>query len=328
MAGHETAALHARPLDVAFVLGYDQALPLLEDEIGTWNYGGNLNVRRTMVSEYDTGFWTESMYNAWLGGLAELAADQTGAAYPAAARTRAWALRSMQAGLASWAELPHDTIQYVKQSYTGESCEYPDGYVEPNPGFFDAMKTFAVKSKEMLSTVQFDQNQYAVNRANYWFDNLIYACDNLAAIAGAQLDGTPRTPEQTEFIKSTVVNDGMCGGPGFSGWYADLFYDAQTETFNFKPTVADVHTDPNSTDVLHVATGGANPMVVVVELPGGPRAFVGPVSSYYQFRESGFGRLTDAEWFAVLWRPAGSCYAGLGRPLVSAELTAPRNYCE
>ena len=318
------------PLDVAFVLGYDQALPLLEDEIGTWNYGGNLNVLRTMVSEYDTGFWTESMYNAWLGGLAELAADQTGAAYPAAARTRAWALRSMQAGLASWAELRHDTILYVKQSYTGESCEYPDGYVEPNPGFFDAMKTFAVKSKEMLSTVQFDQNQYAVNRANYWFDNLIYACDNLAAIAGAQLDGTPRTPEQTEFIKSTVVNDGMCGGPGFSGWYADLFYDAQTETFNFKPTVADVHTDPNSTDVLHVATGGANPMVVVVELPGGPRAFVGPVSSYYQFRESGFGRLTDAEWLERYLAAGGF----MPRPdwadrfVTRVEPTAPRNYCE
>jgi len=318
------------PLDVAFVLGYDQALELLESEIETYNYGGNLNVLRTMVSEYDQDFWTESMYNAWLGGIAQLAVDQTAASYPAAARTAAWALRSMQAGLASWAELRHDTILYVKQSYTGEACEYPDGYVEPNPGFFDAMKTFAVQSKEMLSTVQFPQNQYAVNRADYWFDKLALACDNLAAIARAQLDGMPRTSDQTEFIKSTVVNEGMCGGPGYTGWYADLFYDAQTDAFDFKPTVADVHTDPNSTDVLHVATGGANPMVVVVELPGGPRAFVGPVSSYYQFRESGFGRLTDAEWLERYTAAGGF----MPRPDWAGQFvsrvgpTAPRNYCE
>jgi hypothetical protein len=184
----------------------------------------------------------------------------------------------MQTALASWAELRHDTILYVKQSYTGESCEYPDGYVEPNPEFFKRMNTFAMASADMLDSLDFGDEDWTIARA--------------------QLDGVPRTSEQTDFIKSLVVDEGMCGAPAFAGWYAELFYDAGSETFNFKPTVADVHTDPNSTDVLHVATGGANPMVVVVQLSGGPRAFVGPVSSYYQFREPGFARLTDAEWLA------------------------------
>jgi hypothetical protein len=204
----------------------------------------------------------------------------------------------MQTALASWAELRHDTILYVKQSYTGESCEYPDGYVEPNPEFFKRMNTFAMASADMLDSLDFGDEDWTVGKAAGWFRHLGSVCTTLEAIARAQLDGVPRTSEQTDFIKSLVVDEGMCGAPAFAGWYAELFYDAGSETFNFKPTVADVHTDPNSTDVLHVATGGANPMVVVVQLPGGPRAFVGPVSSYYQFREPGFARLTDAEWLA------------------------------
>ena len=328
--GGKPMRLMPDPLDVAFVLEFAQALPFLKDEIDQWNYAGNLNVLRTMVDEYDDQFWTESMYNAWLGGIRALAIDQTGVGFPAAARTAAWGHRTMQAGLASWAELRHDTILYVKQSYTGEICEYPDGYVEPNPGFFQAMNTFAKQSKVLLETVEFSENDWTMKQAGRWFDRLAYATGMLADIAQAQLDGVSRTPDQTEFIMTTVVADGMCGGPGFSGWYSDLFYNAHTETFNFKPTVADVHTDPNSTDVLHVATGGANPMVVVIDLPSGPRAFVGPVSSFYQFREPGFTRLTDAEWMT---RYAGQ-QGFMPRPIWTdsfisrVDHSGYKNYCE
>lgn len=294
--GDKPMRLMPDPLDAAFVLGFDESLPLLKDEIDTWHYAGNLNVMRSMVEDYEVDFWAESMYNAWLDGIRALGVDQTGEQYPAAARTLAWAHRNMQTGLASWAELRHDTILYVKQSYTGEGCDYPDGYVEPNPEFFRRMKDFAVASNGMLSSLTIADEGWPTGSASYWFGKLAEDCDMLAGIAQAQLDKTARTSEQTEFLKTTVVLDGMCGGPGFSGWYAELFYGAHTETFKFKPTVCDVHTDPNSTEVLHVATGGANPMVMAVQLDGGPRIFVGPVSSYYQFREPGFVRLTDEEW--------------------------------
>lgn len=284
------------PLDAAFVLGFDEALPLLKDEIDTWHYAGNLNVLRTMAEDYGSDFWAESMYNAWLDAIRALGADQTGEQYPAATRTLAWAHRSINTGLASWAELRHDTILYVKQSYTGETCDYPDGYVEPNPEFFRRMKGFAVASSEMLNSLMVEDQTWPTHAARYWFARLAQHCEMLAGIAQAELDGVPRTSDQTEFIKSTVVMDGMCGSPGFSGWYSELFYGIHSETFKFKPTVCDVHTDPNTTEVLHVATGGANPMVMALQLEGGPRVFVGPVSSYYQFREPGFARLTDEEW--------------------------------
>ncbi len=296
--GGKPMRLMPDPLDAAFVLGFDQALPPLRDEIDTWHYAGNLNVLRTMVGDYESGFWSESMYNAWLQAIRALAADQTGESYPAAARTLAWAHRNMNTGLASWAELRHDTILYVKQSYTGDTCDYPDGYVEPNPEFFRKMADFAVASRDMMESIMIADSVFDAGAPMYWFERLANVCEKLAAIAQGQIDGTPRTPEQTEFLKGTVVAGAMCGGPGFSGWYSELFYNAQSDAFDFKPTVADVHTDPNSTDVLHVATGGANPMVMAVALPGGPRVFVGPVSSYYQFREPGFVRLTDDEWKA------------------------------
>ena len=40
----------------------------------------------------------------------------------------------MNAQLASWAELRHDTLLYAKQSYTAVPvCDFPDAYVDPYP---------------------------------------------------------------------------------------------------------------------------------------------------------------------------------------------------
>ena len=66
--------------------------------------------------------------------------------------------------------------------------------------------------------------------------------------------------------------------------------------FIFDPTVADVHTDPNAGEILHVGTGYSNLMVLVADSPCGLRAYAGPVSSYYEQVEGGFTRLTDEDW--------------------------------
>ncbi|MBM4395862.1 MAG: DUF3160 domain-containing protein [Deltaproteobacteria bacterium] len=284
------------PLDPMFVLGFQEALPLLKGELDGFRYAGNLNALRYLVDSYDAAFWTESMYNVWLDAIRGLAADTTGAAYPQAARTKAYALKSMHAGLASWAELRHDTILYVKQSYTGEVCDYPDAYVEPFPEFYSKIAAFATVSRELFESLSLPlPDGFRAQVAGY-FGRLSEAAGTLAAVASAQAEGEARTPEQTAFLRSLVMEDNMCGGPPFTGWYRDLFFDASESTFEFKPTIADVHTDSNSTDVLHVGTGWANPMVFVADTSCGVKAYVGPVSSYFEHREPGFGRLTDEEW--------------------------------
>ena len=54
--------------------------------------------------------------------------------------------------------------------------------------------------------------------------------------------------------------------------------------------------------VLHAATG--SPMMLVLTVPGcdgsGPRAFVGPIASYYDVLRTGFTRLDDDAWASEL----------------------------
>lgn len=287
------------PLDAMFVLGFQEALPPLTSELDTYHYAGNLNVMREMVDAYDQGFWGESMYNVWLDAIRVVSGDHTDAKYPEAVRTREYAQKLMNTGLASWAELRHDTILYVKQSYTGVACDYPDGYVEPFPEFFRKIATFAASSRTMLGELPAEVN-WGTEMISAYFTNMESAANTLAAIAEKQLAQEPRLPEETKFIKELVQDESMCGSTPFSGWYASLFFDATDTTFDFEPTIADVHTDPNSTNVLHVGTGYANAMVLVVNTTCGLRTYVGPVSSYYEHLEGGFNRLTDEDWKARL----------------------------
>ncbi|MCP4518189.1 MAG: DUF3160 domain-containing protein, partial [Delftia sp.] len=119
------------PLDVMYALGNDRALTHLQGELAQYGYWPNLSTLRAAVDGYDAAFWSGNFYNRWLGALRELDADSTGAAYPQTMRTSAWADKMLHTQLASWAQLRHDNILYVKQSGTGRPvCEYPAGYVE------------------------------------------------------------------------------------------------------------------------------------------------------------------------------------------------------
>ncbi len=285
------------PLDAAFALGFQEALPLLKPELDEWHYAGNLFALRHLVDSHDAAFWGQSMYNVWLDSLRALAVDNSAGELPEAVRTQAYAQKLMHTGLASWAELRHDTILYAKQSYSGVACDYPDGYVEPFPEFFQRLATFAAASRTMLEELP-EGGDWGVIMAVDYFNDLETAAGTLAGIAAKELAQEPRTPEETAFIKSLVVEDSMCGSAPFSGWYTDLFFEANDQSFVFDPTIADVHTDPNASEVLHVGTGYANAMVMTVETTCGLKAYVGPVSSYYESIEGNFLRLTDEEWKA------------------------------
>jgi len=65
--------------------------------------------------------------------------------------------------------------------------------------------------------------------------------------------------------------------------------------------VADVHTDPNSRQVLEEGVGYVRLMVVAYELPDGRILLgAGPVFSYYEFKHPMDDRLTDEKWREML----------------------------
>lgn len=88
--------------------------------------------------------------------------------------------------------------------------------------------------------------------------------------------------------------------------YPELYQ--RLEVLVWKPTIADVHTNPNDgtgllpgPNVLHVATGDVFLMVLAMETCDGPEAFVGPVFSYYEVDVPELTRRTDADWKQTVW---------------------------
>jgi hypothetical protein len=139
-----------KTLDAAFAaLHNDQAGVMLDDELRKFPYAPNLASMRVLADSHGPEFWNGNLYNLWLSSLRALSptaemSDPASAGMPAVTATEPWQRRLLNTQLGSWAELRHDTILYVKQSYTSVSlCEFPDAYVEPYPEFFSAIERFA-----------------------------------------------------------------------------------------------------------------------------------------------------------------------------------------
>ena len=287
------------PLDVAYtVLDNPIARELLADEMGAYQgYEPVIDTVHANVGELDEEFWGSSLYTRWLGALRSLSADvrNTDGTLPSVFTSEEWGRRILNTQLASWAELRHDTLLYATQSYTGSiACEFPDGYVDPYPQFWQGIVDYAEMGSEL-------SRRFGDNYTSRVFTRLGEVSAELRDMATRERSGQRLTEEQIAFLNDIVrLDDGMgCGPPVVTGWYADLFLG---DPLDVEPTIADVHTQPTTADghvvghVLHVATGYPRLMVVHVDDGSGPRAFVGAVSSYYELTTSDFQRLDDEVW--------------------------------
>jgi hypothetical protein len=279
-------------LDVMAALGSDEAVGLAQPEIAQWNYATNLLAARRVVEERPPDAWGASQYDLWLSALSMLDDVPAGTDFPEVMRAQAWSRKQLQTQLGSWAELRHDTILYAKQSYTmGELCEYPTGYVEPYPEFFARVAQFAEVAGERLHALKFN-----TIRIRNFLGGFAAVVRRLEGLARKELTGQAFTDDEKKWLKEVVRKEmhGGCGAPTieFTGWYRDLIYSGDPDSW--EPTIADVHTDPNSGAVLQVAVGDVNFLVAAIDSRGDRAAYVGPVYSYYEFTSK--QRLTDEEW--------------------------------
>lgn len=287
------------PLDAMFVLGNNRALHHLEGEMTQWPYQGNLSVLRYLADQYDKDFWESNMYNNWLNALRSLSGPFESEGYPRTMLTPAYRDKLLHTQLASWAELRHDTLLYAKQSYTyGVTCEYPDGYVEPVPEFYRRLKNFATRAGNILSSINVSDALKQTYTAHYGtFANTMGMLETLAQ---KELDSQPRTEEEIQFIKDTIIKKTTSAGCAtitrHEGWYPRLFYGDAEKCVARDFITADVHTDVNYQQVLHVGVGKVNVIYFTAETCAGPTLYVGPVFSYYEHIENGMKRLDDYEW--------------------------------
>jgi len=285
-------------LDVAFsVLGNNQVVPEIAERISRTNltladgrpffrdglkYQLSLAAVRKVIDHQGPQAWTNNIYSSWLACLRELLMPTTNPQYPQSMRTRAWAMKTLNTQLASWTQLRHDTVLYAKQPYTGEIlCSYPDGYIEPRPGFWLKMKEMALRTKALVSTLPdygpeppywdfvfepntvYDQpftvsfSSIKSNRLQF-LDSFASTMATLQSISGKGLAGEPLSANEVVFLRSLVEDPTVSyvGVRTYSGWYPSLFFltargrrDVQLAQ-SFSPSdvrdalVTDVHTDP------------------------------------------------------------------------------------
>lgn len=294
-------------LDILFALGNDASAQLLESELDTYGYSPNLAALRYLIDSYEFDFWNNSIYNLWLNSIRTLNPGENRTSLPSFMQTAAWWQHKMNTQLSSWTELRHDNLLYAKQSYTGGIiCSYPYSYVEPVPDFFNSISILAENTLQKLISIASIPDWQKENFA-YYFNTLSGVADTLKTIAQKELDHLPFNENEKNFLKRMLYNnpEHVCGGPAHIGWYPKLYYDDydRTEFYKADYLVADYHTAPTDASgapvgwVKHAGTGPVDLAIIIAKnSENNDVAFIGPVSSYYEYTSTNFTRLTDDEW--------------------------------
>jgi hypothetical protein len=184
-------------------------------------------------------------------------------------------------------------------------CEYPAGFVEPYPAFFDKMRDLAHVMGDRLGKLDTGFSDPAVakgaaalrERQSAFFRHFESTMNLLATLARKELAAQPFTEAEQVFLKGTIARHGGSGPPTYDGWYPTLIYGGDQE--KYEPTIADVYTYPGDMgppEVLEVGTGRTKYVVVAVDNENERALYVGPVFSYFEFSVPPEQRLTDEKW--------------------------------
>jgi hypothetical protein len=309
----EVCRLLPKGLDVAAAFGSDRAREHLQEDIeGYCGYREQLDSLQQEASAFTEQDWWKNLYNGWLYALQPLLhQDLTG--FPVWMTTDAYRDKSLNTALASWAELRHDTILYVKQSYTGmaagSAAPLPVEamyWVEPMPDVYNALSDLAKMTRTGLDDLGLFSEELGTP-----FDSLVGLLDKLTVIAVNELEGKQLTDAEkatVEFIGETmsgIINQlGLVTGdkaekPADDPWAQETL---EIEGDPYKTTVvADVHTDGNMAEVLEVGSGTIDWLVVVRRIDDGVLgAAIGPIFTYYEFPWPMQDRLNDEQWIDLL----------------------------
>ncbi len=294
-------------LDPIFALGNDAAAQLLKPELDQYFYSSNLAALRYLINSYGFDFWDSTLYNLWLNSIRKLNPPADRNNLPQFMQTAAYWQEKINTQLTSWAQLRHDNLLYAKQSYTGVPiCSFPYSYVEPFPELYSNLKNLSVVARNRIQGFNF-AHPYTKTEIMAYFDEFYSIMDTLKNIAQKELDGVSLSDAEMLFLKKMIYEEAFGCAEGFNGWYSKLFYSDHNHQFDGlmkkDHIVADIHTVPADCGggiigaIPHVGTGDVNLGVFITKAYSNQDvAFVGPVSTYYEYTTYNFLRLTDQEW--------------------------------
>jgi hypothetical protein len=311
---YDKVGAHQKPrvmpfgLDVASALGSERAYDILlnvYDQGRFANYTSQMEAVRAEFAALPPEQWTENLTWGWLHSLAPLLAP-VGAGYPVFMQNQAWLDKDLHTYLGSWAELKHDTILYAKQSYTvakgGRKIEAVPvhGYVEPRPEVFARLAALVRQTSLGLSSRGLLSDEFGQK-----FDQMESLLLSLKTMAERELAGQPLTED--EYAQVRLIGDVLEELVTFK---TETQGQLATEADEQMAVVADVHTDPNTQQVLEEAVGDAFTIWVIAPVDGRPTLTQGGVFSYYEFVQPMSDRLTDEAWQAMERRPDQPIWTG------------------
>jgi len=316
-------------LDVLAAMGVSPAERILIDELGEadrWDqYKPTLQRMKLRMDSID---WNANTAVQWMSTLKTLMEKPQNAPYFMLAND--WDRKSLNAALASWAELKHDAILYAKQPF-GAECGGggpPDptvkGYVEPNVKFWKQAIT-------LLKEIQGLLNKYNLTseKMTTVSEDLCNHAEFLLSVSERELKGESIKPEeydQLEYIGATYENISL-----------ELLRDENLEMWNWEAVqgpdrkvalVADVYTanadNNDNKSVLYEAIGDADEIYVVVEIDGYLHLMRGAVFSYREFkRPVDQQRMTDEEWQQYLEKHPREGVPEWMKPIIAPLDNAP-----
>jgi len=287
--GASWARCYPRGLDVMAVLGSGRAETILAAEGDTdyVDYALRFGELKDKFDAFDISDWNRNLYWGWLYSLRALI-DELPEGYPNFMRTEAWEKKELNAALASWTELRHDTILYAKQSYTPGFTSVPGvtGYVEPVPEFYGRLLALTGMTRQGLS----DLDALSVEA----MQRLV----NLEDILSRLIEIVHK-----ELLNQELSDDDYAYIMGFGEILEAAVLGVDEE--GVKTTlVADVHTHGVEQQVVEEGVGYVDLIIVACSVPdGGIFLAAGPVMSYYEFKHPMNDRLTDEAWRQLLDSP-------------------------
>ena len=263
-------------LDILNCLSIDKAADILK-KTGNSNYIGydkEIEHFQNYFSSLKDFEWNKTIYTKWIQTLSVLFSGKSN-------KKGGWFKRLIRTFLGSWAELRHDTILYVKQSYTMKATSFRPGRQEVKNrllGFPENNLKFWERFTELCILTEnfYDDDFDLKNRF------LLLKKIGLRMAEILNNNGKVTELDMEYFYK-------------FTDTLGKILKNIDKKTKK-AIMVADVHTDSNSSQVLEEGVGGFSRLFVVEKVTKTNMIFVGPVFNYYEFKMPMSNRLTDEEF--------------------------------
>ena len=162
--------------------------------------------------------------------------------------------------------------------------------MEPSPEVFGRLAALAALMRDGLAERELLLTEFADKLSDFQA-----LCMDLKSIAEKELTGAGRT--DAEYALIWDIGSRLEGLVTFSEAINEEVTSASDDDM---AVIADVHTDPNTEQVLEVGVGRPMALHVLVDDGGSVRLMVGGAFAYHEFRQPMSDRLTDESWQEML----------------------------